>query len=625
MAFDVAVRSGRSAFAAAFLSFLYPGLGHAYLARWRRALLWAILPTIGLIAIGLYVAGQDLVTLAGEVAVDPTPFLFILLVDFVYRLAAVLDAWRLASDRSVGTSRTRRLSVGGLVAVVAVLLASHVALAQPVLLANDLVEDLTTGSGDDSEIADVRVLASADPDLWVLHVGELQEPASLAPGASPGLVAPSTQGDLATPATDEALPSSEVDIADKGWDQKGRLNVLLVGMDGGRAGVQSYLTDTMIVVSIDPPTGRVAFISLPRDTINVPLPSNWPAHRSLGGTFNDKINTRYTQARYHPELFPGSNAERGFEALMGALGTLYGLEIDYYVAVDLDSFRNVVNALGGVIIDVQVPLYDPAYPADDGRGKLKLYIPPGMVKMNGQQALAYARSRHETSDFDRSARQQRVITSVRDQTDIGDLLQPGVLNKLIGSVRRDVKTNIPKNLVPRLLSLAQDIDLDRRENLVLSDGAGFQTVCDPCGPMKLWALKPDVAKIRSAVQNVFATNRQQARTINQLGEEGAVVHVLNGYGGSNLKAIGIAGFLSQAGMNAVVPPVDDSKADSADYASTVITAYHAAEVTMPDTLMRLERVFRDAGREVATADDPAQEADFVVIVGDETRSLRPGS
>ena len=318
----------------------------------------------------------------------------------------------------------------------------------------------------------------------------------------------------------------------------------------------------MIVVSIDPTTGRVAFISLPRDMMGVPLPSSWPAARELGGTYNNKINTLYTIARGRPDLFPGSDKERGFNALMGALGELYGLDIDYYVAVDLDSFRSVVNTLGGVVVDVQLPVYDEGYPADDGRGKLKLYVPPGMVKMNGQQALAYARSRHATSDFDRAARQQRVITSVRDQTDLASLFEPGVLNELIKQVRKDVKTNIPPKLVPRLLSLAQDIDLDRRENLVLSDGAGFASICYPCGPQSLWALKPNVPRIRAAVQDVFSNSREAARNINRLEEEGATVHVLNGQGGANTKALNIAAFLAGTGMDAVVPPVNDGQADT---------------------------------------------------------------
>jgi hypothetical protein len=308
---------------------------------------------------------------------------------------------------------------------------------------------------------------------------------------------------------------------------------------------------------------------------------------------------------------------------MGALGELYGLDIDYYVAVDLSSFRSVVNTLGGVVVDVQLPVYDTGYPSDDGRGKLKLYIPPGMTRMNGQQALAYARSRHATNDFDRSARQQRVITSVRDQSDLSSILQPGVLGELIKQFKKDVKTNIPPKLVPAMLSLAQDVDLDRRENLVLSDAAGYSSICYPCGSSGLWMLKARPSLMRDAAQNVFANSKQQARTINELEAEGAIVHVLNGQGGTNLKAINIAAFLAGIGMDAVVPPVADGKADSKDYVGTLITVYNGAGEVMPETVSRLKRVFKDKGAELIFADDPDQTADIVVIVGEKTEQLKP--
>jgi LCP family protein required for cell wall assembly len=623
---DVAVRPRRSAFAAAFLSFIFPGLGHAYLGRWLRALLWAALPILGLAALGGLALSPDRNEYLTSLA-DPAVLQWVLValvVDLVYRLLAMIDAWRLARDRSVGTTGTRLLSAAGLVAVVIVLLASHVAIAQPVLIARDTVNAITENAGDDSEIADLEVLAAQDQS-FVLNFEELEPQVSLDPNASPGALAPSAEATPAPPpgGSEAADPTGEPTPNVKGWDGKKRLNILLVGADGGRAGISSYLTDTMIVVSIDPTTGRVAFISLPRDTAGIPLPRSWPAYSEFGGAYNNKINTLYTVARGRPDLFPGSDSQRGFEALMGALGELYGLDIDYYVAVDLSSFRSVVNTLGGVVVDVQLPVYDIGYPSDDGRGKLKLYIPPGMTRMNGQQALAYARSRHATNDFDRSARQQRVITSVRDQTDLSSILQPGVLSELIKQFKKDVKTNIPPKMVPSLLSLAQDVDLDRRENLVLSDAAGYSSICYPCGSSGLWMLKARPALMRDAAQNVFANSRQQARTINQLEAEGAIVHVLNGQGGTNLKAINIAAFLAGTGMDAVVPPVADGKADSKDYVDTLITVYNGAQEVMPETVTRLKRVFKDKGTELVFADDPDQTADIVVIVGEKTEQLKP--
>ena len=627
---DVAVRPRRSAFAAAFLSFIFPGLGHAYLRRWLRAVLWAALPLIGLAAIiGRTISGDrnDLI----ELVADPdflNALLVFLVFDLIYRLIAVLDAYRLAVDKSVGTAATRALSMGGLVALMVVLVGSHVAVAQPVLFATDVYDAITENAGDDTEVLTPDELVEQGGDDFELIVDELEEVPTEPPETAAGADA-SIEPDVATPEPTEppTLEPTEEPAEESGptptpkpeWDGKERLNILLIGSDGGRQGKNdgSLLTDTMITVSVDPATGRLAFISLPRDTSNIPLPREWPAYRALGGKWNNKINTLYAQARGRPDLFPGNDKQRGYKALMGALGELYGLDIEYYVAVDLISFRNVVNTLGGVVVDVQLPVMDTAYSTGDGRGKLKLYVPPGMRKLNGQEALAYARSRHGSSDFDRSARQQRVITSVRDQSDIDALLAPGVVTDLIKQLQKDVKTNIPPKLVPKMLTLAQDIDLDGRENLVLGSSKYVET-CYPCGSSGLWMLKARPAVIKADVKNVFSTSRVKQRQINRLRDEGASVYVLNGQGGRNTKAIKVANDLSGRGMDAIVPPVNDGKADDTKYTHTVIRAYNGAEEAMPETFKKLKNVLNDKKRTVEFMQDDATTADFVVIVGSKT-------
>jgi LCP family protein required for cell wall assembly len=624
---DVAVRPRRSAFAAAFLSFIFPGLGHAYLGRWLRALAWAALPIILIAAaVGRVVSGgrSDLI----ELVADPdvlNGLLVFLALDFLYRLLALLDAYRLARDPSIGSSGARALSAAGLVALVVVLAGSHIALAQPVFFATDLYASITD-SGDTSEVVSSEELQGLGSD-WQIITTEQTEQKTPKPGRSPrpGKASPTpTAAAASTPSpTPEPTPDATAQNDAPEWDGTERLNVLLIGQDGGRQGVNngSLLTDTMITVSVDPTTGRLAFISLPRDASNIPLPRSWPAYRALGGSWNNKINTLYTQARANSSLFPGNDKQRGYTALMGALSELYGLDIKYYVSVDLNSFRSVVTTLGGVVVDVQLPVMDQDYSTSDGRGNLKLYIPPGIRKMNGQEALAYARSRHGSSDFDRSARQQRIITSVRDQTDINELLAPGVLSDLISQLEKDVKTNIPPKMMPKLLSLAQKVDLDRRENLVLSSSR-FVDTCYPCGSSGLWMLKAKPAAIKQAVKNVFSTSRAQQRAINRVGDEGAVVYLLNGQGGSNSKAISLAAKLADKGVNAVVPPVNGGKAETKDFTDTRIVAYNGAEESMPLTLARLKKTFKDKGRTIETIDDPAAQADFVVTVGSKTKSAK---
>jgi len=641
---DVAVRPRRSAFAAAFLSFIFPGLGHLYLRRWLRAVLWGALPVIGIAAgTGLLVSGGrgELVELVADPDVLDRMLLF-LVFDFFYRLIAMLDAYRLAGDPGVGSSGSRVLSTAGLMALIVVLVGSHIVVAQPIFIATDLYARTTENAGDDTEVVSVQELDTLGEDFQLI-TEELEQIATPDPAGSPaasdagGAAEATPSAELATlePAAEvtetptpepDGEPTTEPEPTPKRaeWDGKGRLNILLIGQDGGRQGRgnASFLTDTMITISVDPQTGRLAFISLPRDTAGVPLPREWGAYRALGGKYNNKINTLYTMARSRGSLFPGNDKQRGYNALMGALGEMYGLDIKYYVAVDLNSFRAVVNTLGGVIVDVQLPVMDYGYSTGDGRGKLKLYIPPGMTRMNGQQSLAYARSRHGSSDFDRSARQQRVITSVRDQTDIDSLLEPGVLTKLIGQLKKDVKTNIPPKLVPSMLTLAEDVDLDTRENLVLQSSR-YVEVCYPCGTSGLWMLKAKPAAIKDAVKNVFSISKAQQRSINRIEDEGALVHVLNGQGGRNTKAVNIASNLSRKGIDAIVPPVNDGKAATRDFTNTVITFYNGADEAMPETALKVKRAFKDKKRKIFRLDDPDPPADIVVTVGEKTEALKP--
>ena len=101
------------------------------------------------------------------------------------------------------------------------------------------------------------------------------------------------------------------------------------------------------------------------------------------------------------------------------MGYLYGLDIKYFVEVNFDGFKKVVDTMGGVTVNVQMPVSDDRFPSIDG-GLRRVYIPSGIQHMDGAEALRYARSRHGSNDFDRGARQQRVLLSLREQADPQD-------------------------------------------------------------------------------------------------------------------------------------------------------------------------------------------------------------
>ena len=593
----------RSPFAAAFLSLLFPGLGQAYVGFYGRALAFAA-PLILIIALGggLLVNAQTRLGLLAAIS-SPTTLLTILVLDAIllaYRLVAIVDAFRLAqaanamtsSDANGGLGRPRvrwhPAAIAGLLAVVLVASIAHVAVARYDLIAYDLITSIGEG-GDDEEPEATDQSASGEPTN---DVGTLP-----------------TEGSEASPAASEE-PTAAPQTAR--WDGKKRLNILLVGSDK-RGDQSSYNTDTMIVASIDPVTKQVAMLSLPRDTVNVPLPRKWRAYGFYGGAYPAKINSLWGRARGQSNLFPGSKPrERGFTALKGALGELYQIDIPYYIEVDFDGFKKIVDTFGGVAIDVQMPVSDDHYPIGYGNA-YNLYIPSGFQHMDGTQALAYARARHKTSDFDRSQRQQRVITSLRQQVDPASLLEPGRLDALVSTLKSSIHTDIPADLFPALVSLAGQIDAKEVRSLVFTPPT-YQVECLSC-----YSLTPKLKAIRRAVKEVFTVDKafEQARV--RVGEEGAVVWVLNGSGTSG-QAANIADYLDYLGMNATVPTSGGGRADRSDYAQTVVTVYNGAEAEMVETITALEAAL---GVKVVLKKDPLVAADVIVITGAATPALVP--
>ena len=165
-------------------------------------------------------------------------------------------------------------------------------------------------------------------------------------------------------------------------------------------------------------------------------------------------------ARHHPKQFPGSDGT-GFDVLMGALGTLMDLKIKYYATVNLGGFVKVVDTLGGVNVDVARSFCDPTY--DDGYGFNNGFsITKGRHHLNGNQALAFARVRKASgeSDFTRAARQQEVVSGIREA-----IVKGGFLNDPIGlikSIGKTVTTNVPRKALPDLADLASRVGASRR-------------------------------------------------------------------------------------------------------------------------------------------------------------------
>jgi LCP family protein required for cell wall assembly len=433
----------------ALLTVLVPGLGHAAAGRMRLAAAFGLpLVLLAGVAAGLLAAsGPD--DLVGPLLDDRV--LAGLLI-----LQAALLAWRLlALGSSLLDPRLPRpgardvLPMALLVALVA---APQVYAGHVTQVARESV-DQVFAEGPDGQGA-WRPDGSPAPAL-LPGVGETPPP-------QPGLASPS-------PAPADA-----------------RINVLLLGIDAG-VGRMTYLTDTMIVVSLDTVGETVSLLSLPRDLVDVPLPD--------GRRFDGKLNSLLAHARRNPAAFPGSSGE-GHDVLLAAVSEMTGLQVDYYARVDLGGFVAVVDALGGIEVDVPRALCDPTY--DEYGFSRGFSISAGRHKLNGHQALAYARVRKSAgeSDFTRQARQQEILSGIRDRVVAG-----GFLGDPVGFLRamsRTVGTNIPRSLVPSLLDYAQRVDRSETYRSVVAAPlvrAGFD--------LRGYVLFGDFAAIRARAAELF--------------------------------------------------------------------------------------------------------------------------
>ena len=589
----------RSPFAAAFLSLLFPGLGHAYAGAPFRALGFAAAPVL-LIALGagvlLRMERLELVALLFNPFLLTSIFV-VNLIALLYRLVAIIDAYRVAAflnahassgDGRLGLARLPRNSpsLAGLLAVVLVMAGSHVVVARYDMLALDALTSGCIFIGDelDQECA-------ADPSAS----------ASPAPGTSADPSADATPSPTPEPSIGSQVP--EVSIPP--WDGRERLNILLIGSDEQDGG---HNTDTLITVSIDPVTKQVAMFSLPRDTIDVPIPAGL-ARNVWGRTYGGKINSFFVQNRKRSDLWPGNDRTRGYNALKAVIGELYEIDIRFFVEVNFEGFKKVVDAVGGVTINVQVPVVDDAFPGSAGRPQ-RLYIPSGIQHMDGDQALRYARSRNTSTDFDRGARQQRVLLSMREQADPQNLVPR--LPQLIDALKSAVRTDIPLDQLDELLGLASGVDTSNIRSIVL--GPPFSQ--DTCDHPRGCVVVPNISRIRDAVSRAFSSNPADQERSQRLATEGAGVWVLNGTGEAN-RGSRIAGYLEYQGLAASAPR---QKPDGAVPATTVITIYNGASERIPETIAYLEGLFKV---KVKTSTDDTVRTDVVIVIGHDTPDFAP--
>jgi LCP family protein required for cell wall assembly len=481
----------QSALLAAVLSGLVPGLGQLWAGSARRALIVALPLGLAIGGVAAVVATSDRTALLGALLSPDalTVFFVANAMLLVYRVLATVDAFRLARRRWGGPGPVLRgASIVGLVALLAVTGIEH---AVPAALAQEAYDAVTTVFASDEppppgeavlpddDFGDAQ--SSAPPVESTLPAETPTGEPTIGPSV-PGFPSPGPL--LAPPAPTPGPTAAPSNVP--AWASDGRLDLLLIGTDAG-PDRWKLRTDTMILLSVDVRSGRAALFGFPRNLVNVPLP------RETAGAFACRcwpglLNALWVYADSHPR-FPGGD-RRGFRAVAGAIHELSGARIDGLAVVDMNGFVDLIDVLGGLRIRVPEAVHDRMYPRPDGSGLIELDIAAGLQTMDGFTALAYARSRHQDSDYGRMRRQQEVLLA------LGAQLKPcrlvGRLPGLLPIVRRSVWTTVRTKDLPGLLELAARVDVHRIKRVAFTPST-YPSHLRP----------EDVARIRRVVANVF--------------------------------------------------------------------------------------------------------------------------
>ena len=230
-------------------------------------------------------------------------------------------------------------------------------------------------------------------------------------------------------------------------DAYGHTNILLLGT-GGEGHDGADLTDTIIIASINQTTNQVTLFSVPRDL--------YVTDKKVGSM---RINNLYFVGK--KEL---GSPEIGLNMLRSHIEEISNIPIHYYLKIDFKGFKEIVDAVGGIDVNVPEAIYDPEYPRGEDVGYETFSIAAGLQHLNGTTALKYARSRHSTSDFDRSKRQQILLYALKEKAEkMGILSDTGKLQDLYQTLQSYLDTSLSLREIITLGKIGSQI---KKENIV---------------------------------------------------------------------------------------------------------------------------------------------------------------
>ncbi len=372
------------------------------------------------------------VVFPGLAALRRKPLLGVLLFTFGVAVPFVVVAWVVANrDRLIGVAFDPDfllgiVALGLLVVIVRLLAVAEIAHAYR----------RSPGIGGQTAVATTVVLALAVPVLWgTYRANEARGVFAdvFSGGGGPPLFTPEGAGD-------------------GGIDPEAVTNILLFGGDAG-PGRWGMRTDTMILVTIHEASGRTALLSIPRNLTRLQFPPGSPLADRFPDGFGDLANAVFTYVSGRPELvehYGAGGLQAEPVAMSQALGYSLDVEIDDFALVNMQGFTEVIDAVGGVQLELagEVPL-PPSLP---GERTLPSSIGPGVIDMDGAMAIGYARSRSADSDYERMGRQRQLLAALGSQVSATEALRgfTTVTGVLDDSMRTSLSSGEFADLLDRL-------------------------------------------------------------------------------------------------------------------------------------------------------------------------------
>ncbi len=280
----------------------------------------------------------------------------------------------------------------------------------------------------------------------------------------------------------------------------GRINILLLGA-GGAGHEAPDLTDTIMLASIDPVNKTASLVSLPRDM--------WV--QGPGGSAM-KVNAAFATAKYRQlgKIDTSSKDDAaikaGVEAIDKQVEDILGVNVHYNMLVDFKAFRQAIDTVGGVEVNVPEQLYDPTMAWENGRNPI--LAKEGQQTFDGKKALMYVRSRHTSSDFARSERQRAVLLALKDKVvTVGTLSNPVKISELISAFGDNVYSDLSLADSVSLAKIFKDIKNTNIKSIGLADEGNSFVTTAAVGDQSVVLPKAgmfDFSEIRSYIRGVLA-------------------------------------------------------------------------------------------------------------------------